>query len=122
LKIYMPQYFKENNPIINLGLKSMTSVLELQYQREERTRLLMRVRSAGSQLKALINAMRTEKLSTEENVDNLRHELAELYGDGNFLNARTMGDLINTSLQMLETYPVRARNKIRFGGVKVRET
>jgi hypothetical protein len=66
--------------------------------------------------------MRTEKLSTEENVNNLRTELAELYGDSTFLNCRTMGDLINTSLQMLETYPVRTRKRVRFGGVGVTET
>lgn len=122
LKIYMPQYFKENNPIIDLGLKSMTTVLELQYQREERTRLLTRVKAAGAQLKALLNAMRTEKISSEENVANLKHELAELYGDGTFLSARSMGDLIHISLQLLESYPVRARNKVRFGHVKVRDT
>lgn len=113
LKIYMPQYFKENNPIINLGFKSMSPVLELQYQKEERTRLLTRVKAAGGQLEALLNSMRNEQLSKEENVLRLRSELAELYEDNAFLEGRTMGELIATSLHMLKIYPVRKRHQIR---------
>jgi hypothetical protein len=109
LKIYMPQYFKENNPIINLGFKSMNLVLELQYQKEERTRLLTRVKAASGQLEALLTTMRTEELAPEDNVKKLRFALAELYHDNSFLEARTMGDLISTSLKMLEVYPVRKR-------------
>ena len=106
-KIYMPQFFKENNPIINLGFKSLSPVITLQYQKEERTRLLMRVKAAGGQLETLLNAMRGETLSTEENVRQLRSELAEWYGDNTFETSKTMGDILATSLQMLETYPVR---------------
>jgi len=115
LKIYMPQYFKENNPIINLGFKSMSLVLELQYQKEERTRLLTRVKAASGQLEALLNTMRTEELAPEDNVKKLRSSLAELYHDNSFLEAHTMGDLISTSLKMLEVYPVRKRNWVKEG-------
>ncbi len=110
VKIYMPQYFKENNPIINLGFKSMSQVLELQYQKEERTRLLTRVRAASEQLPMLLNAMKKEILSTEENTRKLSSELADLYEDDRSLQANTMGDLISTSLLMLEVQPMRKRN------------
>ncbi|WP_339811048.1 hypothetical protein [uncultured Imperialibacter sp.] len=110
LKIYMPQYFIENNPIINLGFKSMSPILELQYQKEERTRLQIRVQAAGRQLDNLIEAMRKEELSKEENILSLRSGLASLYQDDKFLEAQTMGELVATSLQMLEKYPVRKRN------------
>ena len=110
LKIYMPQYFRENNPIINLGFKSMSPLLEAQYQKEERTRLLTRVKAAGGQLEALLESMRGETLSTEENILKLRTGLADLYDDGLFLRANTMGELVITSLKMLETYPVRKRH------------
>jgi len=109
VKIYMPQYFKENNPIINIGLKNMTSVLELQYQREERTRLLTRVRAAGAHLANLLEAMRVEELSTPENITQLRESLAELYQDNSFLMAGTMGEILRNSLRMLEVYPMRKR-------------
>lgn len=113
LKIYMPQYFRENNPIINLGFKSMSPLLEMQYQKEERTRLLTRVKAAGGQLDALLNSMRDETLSKEENVITLRASLADLYEDGLFLQAKTMGELVIASLKMLETYPVRKRHLMK---------
>lgn len=113
LKIYMPQYFRENNPIINLGFKSMSSVLELQYQKEERSRLLTRVRAAADQLPILLTTMKKEVLSPEENILKLSSELSDLYGDDRFLKCHTMGDLLATSLQMLEAQPVRKRTKIK---------
>ena len=113
VKIYMPQYFRENNPIINLGFKSMSSLLELQYQKEERTRLLMRARAAGGQLEALLNAMRSEELSHEENIMMLRSELAALYEDDKFLSGTTMGELVSISLEMLQLYPVRKRRVLK---------
>ena len=32
IAIYMPQYFKQNNPIIKLGMKNLAPELEMQYQ------------------------------------------------------------------------------------------
>jgi hypothetical protein len=112
LKIYMPQYFKENNPIINLGFKSLSTVLTQQYQKEERTRLLTRVVAANGQLDALMLAMRTEDLSTEENILQLKTQLAALYGDDSFLKCQSMGDIVAISLKMLETYPVRKPHSV----------
>ncbi|MBX7125756.1 MAG: hypothetical protein K1X47_08695 [Cyclobacteriaceae bacterium] len=113
LKIYMPQYFKQNNPIINLGIKSMSPVLELQYQKEERTRLLTRVNASVDQLPVLLAAMRKEELAPEENVRQLRAELADLYEDDRFLRAQTMGDVLACSLEMLEVQQVRKRSRVR---------
>ena len=118
VKVYMPQYFKENNPIINLGFKSMTQVLELQYQHEERARLLTRLKAAGGPLEALLTAMRTEEISTPENVISLRASLADLYQDNSFLSCHSMGDILYNSLDMLEIYPVRKRHKLNAVGIK----
>lgn len=112
MKVYMPQYFKENNPIINLGFKSLSPVLTAQYQKEERTRLLSRVIAANGQLEALLLVMRTEDLSTDENVMKLKTQLSKLYQDDSFLKCKSMGDLIATSLKMLEVYPVRKTRKV----------
>lgn len=113
VKVYMPQYFKQNYPIINLGLKSMSPISELQYQKEERTRILTRVKAAGGQLEALINALQTEEVSTDDNINRLRSDLAELYEDSTFLSCNSMGELLNTSLHMLKVHPVRKRKKVK---------
>jgi hypothetical protein len=113
-RIYMPQYFKENNPIINLGFKTMSPVLELQYQKEERMRLRNRVATSYGQLTSLINAMAVDTLSTPENLIQLRTELADLYGDDSFLSCKSMGEVLRNSLHMLEKYPVRKRTRVKL--------
>jgi hypothetical protein len=112
-RIYMPQYFKENNPIINLGFKSMSPVLELQYQREERMRLRNRVLTSYGQLTSLTTTMAADTLSTPENILQLKSELSELYQDDAFLSCKSMGHILRTSLHMLEKYPVRKRVKTK---------
>ena len=112
-KIYMPQYFKENNPIINLGFKSMSPVLELQYQREERMRLNSRVKASQPQLELLLAAMTKDTLSTNEHLDQLKRELAELYQDTAFVSCRSMGEIVQTSIMLLEKYPVRKRYRMK---------
>jgi hypothetical protein len=111
--IYMPQFFKENNPIINLGLQNISPVLELQYQKEERMRLLTRVEAARPQLDALLDAMTNEVLSKPEYIYQLKNELAELYADEAFKACSSMGEMVRTSLKMLEKYPVRKRIKVK---------
>jgi hypothetical protein len=113
VKIYLPQFFKENNPIIQLGFGLMTPVLELQYQQEERTRIAKRVKSSQSELKDLLLAMQADNISTTENIDRLKNELAEIYEDSEFLNCKGMGEIVNTSLIMVNRYPVRPRVKVK---------
>lgn len=111
-RIYLPQYFKENNPIINLGFKTMSSVLALQYQREERMRLKNRVLSSYGQLNSLLDIMSADSLSTDENVYQLKNELSMLYQDEAFLACNSMGSILRTSIIMLEKYPVRKRIRL----------
>ncbi len=114
VRIYMPQYFKENNPILNLGFKSMSPVLELQYQKEERTRILTRVKASSEQLTHLLASMKREVLSSEENIAMLRSELSELYQDTRFLKSTSMGELLADSIAMLEVQPVRKRKQAKI--------
>ena len=115
--VYMPQFFRENNPIINLGMKSMTPVLELQYQKEERMRMLSRVKSVQDQLELLLVAMTGDELSTPDNTLQLKNELSELYQDEVFKTCTSMGSIVKCSLLMLEKYPVRNRNKVKANNV-----
>ncbi|MCG8475322.1 MAG: hypothetical protein MI784_07600 [Cytophagales bacterium] len=107
--IYMPQFFKQNNPIIQLGLKHMEPKLELQYQKEERARIARRVKTSHIRLKKLVKCMRNDRISTEENFKNLREELAEYYKDPVFLGCRNMGEILEESLRQLVKQPTRPR-------------
>lgn len=110
--IYMPQFFKQNNPIIRLGLKHMEPTLELQYRKEERSLISTRIRSAGLHLNALLNAMVRDDIAPLENVESLKKDLAELYMDDEFLTCKNMGEVVKTSLKMVFKYPLRSRRDL----------
>lgn len=99
--VYMPQYFKENNPIIQLGIDMMTPATVQQYQKEERSLMAQRIKASLYSVKDLLKAMRKEPIAPKENVIQLREELADFYKNDKFLKARNMGGVLQTSLEML---------------------
>jgi hypothetical protein len=99
--VYMPQYFKQNNPIIELGLELMTPATVKQYQKEERSLIVNRMKASDHNLKELMKAMRKDEISTPENIANLKTELAEHYKHEAFNKCKTMGDVVAESLLYL---------------------
>ena len=116
--LYLPQFFKENNPIISLGFKTMSPKLELQYQKEERTRILVRYNSVEEQIEELLSAMASDYISPVENINQLKKDLSILYSDSSFVSCTSMGELLMKSLEMLRKYPIRPRQKARFREVE----
>lgn len=96
--MYLPQYFKENNPIIDLCIKRMTPETVDQYQREERALMAKRVKVIRYRTKDLLDAMSQDVLSTPDKVKELREALAKHYDNPKFLRARSMGQLVRRSL------------------------
>ncbi|MFT6883371.1 MAG: hypothetical protein ACJAVY_002175 [Marinoscillum sp.] len=103
--IYLPQYFKQNNPLISIGLKLLTPESVRQYQREERSLIANRIRVEKFRIDDLLGVMEKENLSTPENILRLSKELAEFYEDTEFLQCQTMGALVGLSLEMLVRRP-----------------
>ena len=97
--IYLPQYFKQNNPLIAIGLRSMTPETVKQYQKEERSLIATRLKAARPQIDELLKTMTKDSLSPDENVYQLRKELARYYKDESFLKCRNMGELVTASLK-----------------------
>ncbi len=107
--IYMPQYFKQNNPIIQLGMKKLAPELEIQYQKEERSLIANRLKSnvSGPAIRNLVKAMMQDEISPKANVNSLREDLSKLYNDKEFLACENMGEILYTSLKFVFKYPVR---------------
>ncbi|WKV13780.1 hypothetical protein [Marivirga harenae] len=102
--VYMPQYFKQNNPIIELGLELMTPATVKQYQKEERSLIVNRMKASDHNLKELMRAMKKDKLTTPENLKNLKAELAEHYKHQEFNNCKSMGEVVAVSLTYLKEH------------------
>ncbi|MFY0688786.1 MAG: hypothetical protein JXQ90_16550 [Cyclobacteriaceae bacterium] len=103
--IYQPKYYKQNNPIIELGLSMMTPETMRQYMREERSMIANRIKVDRDRVNDLLAAMKHEQIAPIENVMLLRKELSEFYEEPAFENCDSMGALVEQSLRMLLEKP-----------------
>ena len=101
LHFYLPQYFKENNPIIFLGIEHMDPQTVRQYQLEERSLIAMRVKNARNQVLSFLEVMIKDRLSTPEKVSSLAADLANHHKNDIFRNCETMGALVQTNIDLL---------------------
>lgn len=102
--IYLPQYFKENNVLIQLGMRYITPESMRQYQREERALIATRVKSSKQEIEAILQAMENDHISPLENIDSLRRELARHYKNQKFMSCQNMGQILRVSLQQVLNY------------------
>jgi hypothetical protein len=98
---YLPQFFKENAPLVAYCTKHLHVQTALQYQREEQTLMLQRADLAAVRLGHLLDAMAQDPLAPEEKVQALRASLAEHYQRADYLRCETMGALVRENLTTL---------------------
>ncbi|MEM8908080.1 MAG: hypothetical protein AAGD05_09570 [Bacteroidota bacterium] len=98
---YLPQYFKENNPIIFLGIEHMKAETVKQYQLEERSLIAVRAKSLKNRLNHLFDIMIKDQISEPQKVKQLREELAYHHKNDDFLRCRNMGELVLTNIQLV---------------------
>jgi hypothetical protein len=98
---YLPQYFKENNPIILMGIKYLTTETLKQYQHEERTNIARRAKSSAEKLTHLLECMSEDEISPMEKVIQLREELSQHHKTKDFLKDKSMGDLVRRNIHLL---------------------
>lgn len=98
-RVYMPQYFKENFPYVKLAMEHLNEKTVLQYQQEERSSIVHRVRSERHRIKDLRDASQLQMLSTVENIDRLRTGYAEFFGNEAYHKCRTMTDIVELNVK-----------------------
>jgi hypothetical protein len=111
LKIYLPQYFKENSPYVDMALKHFNKDVMMQYQQEERALIARRIKEERYRLRDLRDVLVGDEISTNEKIKQLGFELAEYYEDAVFERCTSMGELIDRSLKrVLVTTHVKQSN------------
>lgn len=98
-KVYMPQFFKENLPYVKLCMEHLTDRTLNQYQQEERSSIVHRVRSERHRIAALRDVSNTEELSPAKNVRELREGYAAKFDSRDYLRCRTMTDIIELNVK-----------------------
>ena len=99
--IYLPQYFKENKPFVDIGIKHLNDETVKQYQQEERTLIAKRMKRANHRTTRLLDAMCFDTLSLPEKENTLKKELAKHYAQPQFLKCKNMGEIMRVSLDLL---------------------
>lgn len=98
---YLPQFFKENNDLVDLCSSLLNAETVKQYQHEERSLIAKRLKSSKYRVHQLLNIMQKEPLSSPEKITQLRQELYDHFEDQNYLYCETMGELMSQNLRRL---------------------
>ena len=96
---YLPQYFKENQALVELTSKYLNKDSIEQYQTEERTMMAFRLASTRYRMMELLNIMSKDIISSEEKIQQLRFELSEMFGNSSFEKCNSMGQIIKVHLK-----------------------
>ncbi|WP_316839992.1 hypothetical protein [Pedobacter gandavensis] len=99
VKVYLPQFFKENYPFVKLCTEQLTDKTFLQYQQEEKSAILHRVRSERHRLADLRDVSNQELLTTVENINMLKLGMAAHFADEQYLECETMTDIIELNVK-----------------------
>jgi hypothetical protein len=100
-RFYLPQYFKENNPIIFLGMGHMSPETLAQYQLEERSLIAARVKANQAQVGDLFEVIVEDQISFPEKVKSLRKDLAIHHHNDDFYECENMGSIVVTNIRLL---------------------
>ena len=97
--LYLPQFFKENKPLVDVSLKHLDPESIAQYQAEERTLIAFRMAAKRYRVMDLLNIMTCDNISTPEKRKQLKEEMAAHFQEDQFLKCRTMGELVKQVLR-----------------------
>lgn len=101
LKVYRPQFFKENFQMVELVRNKLLRDSVDQYKLEERSIVAKRILSSGNRIKKLRNIVKKDTISTPENIEMLREHIYDLTMDLNFKKCETMGEVLDLALNFV---------------------
>ncbi|MCG9792407.1 hypothetical protein [Flavobacterium algicola] len=96
-KIYRPQFFKENAPMVQLVKAKLQDSSIEQYKDEERAALSKRLHSARKRVGRLLHIMCNDFLAPDAHTNKLKLELFRYTNDLNFKNASSMGEVLEAA-------------------------
>ncbi|PCJ98372.1 MAG: hypothetical protein COA50_02390 [Flavobacteriaceae bacterium] len=102
LKVYRPQFFKENYQMVELVRSKLLHSSVDQYKIEERSIVAKRIISSGSRIKKLVNICKTDHISLDENIKQLCGLIYDLTLDVDFKKCKTMGQILALALDFVK--------------------
>jgi len=100
---YLPQFFKENLPIVEWCMELIDPATMRQYQLEEQSLVKKRLIASRYLIKELVDCMKADTISTHEKVGQLAEELGKHHDSKLFKNSRNMGHVLYYNMKELLT-------------------
>lgn len=97
--LYLPQFFKENNTVVQLCATCLNYPTMQQYQEEERSLIARRYISEQERVTTLFQCMKDNPKEPPDKVASLSQELADYHHSHAFDHCKTMGDVVELHLQ-----------------------
>jgi hypothetical protein len=102
LKVYRPQFFKENFLMVELVRSKLQKNSVDQYKIEERSIVAKRIISSEDRIEELIDICREDTISLDEHIKLLSKEIYDLIHDAKFKKCKTMGDVMTLGLDFVK--------------------
>lgn len=101
IKVYKPQFFKENLPYVKNSSKHLVRQNIHQYRNEERALIARRIKANYVSLKKLMDAVEKTPISTDESVNHLANQWAIKLGNDRIKSVSHMSELMRFLFQYL---------------------
>ncbi len=102
LKVYRPQFFKENFPMVEVVRNKLLHDSVDQYKIEERSIVAKRIISSGNRIKKLVSICKADRISLPEHVERLGKEIYDLTLDLKFKRSASMGGILELALDFVK--------------------
>ncbi len=100
IRVYLPQFHKENKPIVDVVWEILTLDTIRQYQIEERTLMARRAKGDWGRINDLLDVMEHGEFSNPEKTAQLAAGLAHFHKNDDFRGCRSMGELVRLNLEV----------------------
>ncbi|MGV6845694.1 MAG: hypothetical protein ACWA42_06165 [Lutibacter sp.] len=101
LKVYMPQFFKDNFPYVKMVSENLQEESIEQYRKEERSAIARRLRGAQYRIDRLLTCLEHDTISTKEKVNQLKQDLFKFTKDVKFKKCDSMGMILRTGFDFV---------------------
>lgn len=98
--LYLPQFFKENLPLVELSKKVLNKDSIEQYQAEEKTMMAFRMASTRRRTMDILSIMSRDIISKPEKTVQLKTELTEYFKTRAFDKCQSMGQIVKAHLKL----------------------
>lgn len=99
LRVYFAQFFKENKAVLDLCTNKLNPQTIRQYQIEEHSLIARRYKASKYKLDQLLYHLKNDVISKADKIDKLKRELADYHKNVDFLECKSMGDLIQMNIE-----------------------